>query len=125
MLAEPGCDFNSEIAIVNSVTGWRPGLSSTAAISKRFHFRAIAAAALITGLLQPGTALAAQSALRIKPASLNFGREVFAVSGAAGNPEPVTISNPKTKAALPLTIANFSIGGPNSGDFSVADPNIL
>ncbi len=99
-------------------------MSSPVAIGKRFgHFKGIVAAALVIGLLQSGMALAAQSALRVMPRSLNFGREVFAALGATSNPQPVTISNPKTKAAQPLTIADFSVGGPNSGDFAVADPN--
>ena len=98
-------------------------MPSKVEFSSRFtRLRAVAAVALVISLLQSGAAFAAGTTLRVTPGSLNFGAEVFGVTGATSAPKMLTIFNPKS-AAQSATIATLSIGDADSADFALEDLN--
>ena len=99
----------------------RPMRSLTVpSVLRRIRF--ISAVAFVSVLAIPAGAFAKSSALVVTPKTLNLGNEVFGVSGATSTAQPVTISNPK-KSSASITIASFSLGGKDAGDFAVQDPH--
>ena len=90
------------------------------ALLRRIRF--VATVALVSVLAIPAGAFAKTSALVVTPKTVSLENEVLGVSGATSPALPVTISNPK-KSLAPITITGFSLGGKESGDFTVLDPN--
>jgi len=97
-------------------------MRSLTVLSVLRRIRFISTVAFVSVLAIPAGAFAKSSALVVTPKTLNLGNEVFGVSGATSTAKPVTISNPK-KSSASITIASFSLGGKDSGDFAVQDPH--
>ncbi len=89
----------------------------------RTNVRLVATAiALATMLLLPRLALCAADSPIAAPESLNFPNQVMGVYGSTSAPKHLKISIRKSSAG-PVTIQSVSVGGADSGDFTVEQPD--